>query len=627
MTRCRGAHDRAWHALAAMCCAIGLMAGPMARASHGSQAGEVDRDSAAGKPLVRFGPNQRVTLHLTDVPLVDALRLLTEPAKRNVVLASGVTGTVSVSMYDVAFQEALDAILLSNGLGYSQEGVFIYVHPVEELAKLSQAKRKSVSRVFRLSYMNAAAAKDLITPLLTPDVGKIATTPPANVGLGGETGIPDTTGNALAGTDILIVSDYEDRMEEIAKVIKDLDVRPRQVLVEATILRAALNEDNTLGIDFTTVGGIDFTTLNSTSLAAQSITTGNTPLAELGNTTFTARTDFNAALPGGGFTFGIIKDQVGVFIRALEAITDTEVLANPKLLALNKQVAQVIIGRRDGYLTTTFTETLAIQTVEFLETGTVLSFRPFIGEDDVVRMEIHPKDSTGGLTQANLPFEQTTEVTTNILVRDGHTILIGGLFREVTTATRGQVPGLGNIPFAGALFRSTNDNTIREEVIILLTVHIVKDDADTEASEKLYEDVERFRVGMRRGLQWLGRERLAQVHYRWATQHLARGDIDKALWDARLALHNNPQSIDASKLIETVTQRRAWESEASAVRSFIQHRIAEENGITIRPFDRPMPPFEIPEVMDGPIGFEDVDPPTDVHAAPSDADSKRGAVR
>ena len=167
--------------------------------------------------------------------------------------------------------------------------------------------------------------------------------------------------------------------------------------------------------------------------------------------------DFNAALPGGGFTFGIIKDQIGVFIRALEAITDTEVLANPKLLALNKQVAQVIIGRRDGYLTTTFTETLAIQTVEFLETGTVLSFRPFIGEDDVVRMEIHPKDSTGGLTQANLPFEQTTEVTTNILVRDGHTILIGGLFREVTTATRGQVPGLGNIPFAGALFRSERD--------------------------------------------------------------------------------------------------------------------------------------------------------------------------
>jgi hypothetical protein len=80
----------------------------------------------------------------------------------------------------------------------------------------------------------------------------------------------------------------------------------------------------------------------------------------------------------------------------------------------------------------------------------VLTFRPYVGEDGVVRMEIHPKDSTGGLTTANLPFEQTTEVTTNIMVKDGHTILIGGLFREVSTATRGQVPLLGNIPVLGA---------------------------------------------------------------------------------------------------------------------------------------------------------------------------------
>src|SRR5262249_51088219 len=159
----------------------------------------------------------------------------------------------------------------------------------------------------------------------------------------------------------------------------------------------------------------------------------------------------------------------------------------------------------------------AIQNVQFLDTGTQLRFRPFIGGDGYVRMEVHPEDSTGGLTAANLPFEQTTEVTTNIIVRDGHTILIGGLFREVTSASKDQIPIAGNLPVAGALFRNTHDNTQREEVIILLTVKIVKDaECTPEAGERLMEDVERYRVGMRQGLRWWGRERLAQAHYHCA---------------------------------------------------------------------------------------------------------------
>ncbi|MFQ5422697.1 MAG: secretin N-terminal domain-containing protein [Phycisphaerae bacterium] len=562
---------------------------------------------ASPEQSVRFGDDQRVTLHLVDMPLADALRLLSEPAKRNIILADGATGSVSVSMYDVAFEEALDAILASNGLGYRVDGAFIYVHPREELAKIEQASHPVASRVFRLTYMNAASAKELIEPLLTPQVGRLALTPPASVGLGGGNGIPDTEGDALAASDSIVVTDYVERLDEIQRIIKELDVRPKQVLIEATILRATLNEDNALGIDFTTVGGIDFGTLNSTSPAAQSITTGSTPTNLLQETTFTARTAFNASIPNGGFTFGIIKDQISLFVRALEEITDTEVIANPKILALNKQVGQVIVGRRDGYLTTTVTETQAIQTVEFLETGTILSFRPFVGDDGIVRMEIHPKTSTGGLTQTDLPFETTTEITTNILVPDGRTILIGGMFRELTTANRGQIPLLGDLPIAGALFRSTTDSTVREEVILLLTVHIVKDQNDGRASDELVQDIERFRVGMRRGLQWFGRERLAQAHYRWATDHLARGNVDRALWDARLALHNFPRHIRAQKLVERITRRRAWEDEASMIRSYVRQRIAEDHGVTLKLFGRPGLPPNIPSGLEGPAGFEDGD--------------------
>jgi len=548
--------------------------------------------------------NGRVTVHVSGLPLADALRMLTEPMKKNVIIASGVQGTVTASMYDVTFESALKAMLVSNGLAHHAEGDFIYVHSQEEMERISASRRKMGSRVFKLTYLNAASAKTLIEPLLSA-AGKISVTPPARTGLGGQTGPGDTEGDSVASADKILVTDFEDHLEKIAKVIEDLDTTPTQVLIESTILRATLNEDNAFGIDFTTVGGVDFAEVSSVSPAAQSIATGNIPTAELNNTNFTVRSDFNAALPSGGFTFGILKDQVGVFVRALEAVTDTEILANPKILALNKQVGQVIVGRRDGYLTTTITETTAIQTVEFLETGTVLTFRPYVANDGWVRMEIHPKDSTGGLTEANLPFEQTTEVTTNVLVKDGHTILIGGLFREVSTAARGQVPLLGNIPVAGSLFRRTRDTTVREEVIVLLTVHVLKNDQDHKASRELDEDIERFRVGMRAGLQWFGRERLSEAHYRWALEHLSRGDTDKAAWDAELALCNYPRHVEAMKLKEKILGRRAWESESSSIRHFVIDRIEEEAGVNHPPYGRPALPFVMPEGFEGPTGMED----------------------
>lgn len=557
-----------------------------------------------GGQVITVGLNDRVTMHVANLALADALRMLSEPAQRNIIMADGVAGTVTASMYDVSFEDALAAMLVSNGLGYRTKGKFIYVYSQEELTKMIAAERQLASRVFRLTYVNAAAVKGLIEPMLSA-AGKASVTPPSKTGLGGETGPGDTEGDSLATPDTIIVTDYVDRLDAIEKVIRQLDERPRQVLIEATVLRATLHEDNALGIDFTTVGGIDFTTLNSVSPAAQDITTGNTPVGLLGDTTFTARTDLNAGLPAGGFTFGIIKDQIGLFIRALEQITDTSILANPKILALNKQVGQVIVGRRDGYFTTTTTETATVQTVEFLETGTILTFRPYISDDDFVRMEIHPKDSTGGLTDANLPFEQTTEVTTNILVRDGHTILVGGLFREVATATRGQVPALGNIPIAGALFRRTRDDTVREEVIILLTVRVIKGDPDTKASEDLTERIERFRVGMRRGLQWEGRERLSQAHYRWALQHLENGNLDQALWDTELALHNYSRHAHAAELREKLRGKRNWESEASEIRTYVRDRIAEDRGEVPSPaFGRPAPPFNLPPELQGPSGLE-----------------------
>ncbi len=538
---------------------------------------EADEPAQGAEPNgIRVAPGGVVDLHVTDQPLSTVLRLLSVQAERNIITTPGVQGSVTADLYGVTFDEALEAILAANQCGYIARGSFIYVYTNEELVTLAQTERPPATQVFRLYYLTAAAAGAAIQPLLS-DIGSV------NMSAAAVQGIPpDATGaggDALAANDYLVVHDYPERLAQVERVLDAIDVRPQQVLVEATILRATLNDDNALGIDFTALGGVDLRMLGSTSTGVTDLTTGDLPASRLDDFNSAVETDFGGAVAPGGMTVGIVADHVGVFIRALEQITDTVVLANPKVLCLNKQKGQVIVGRRDGYLTTTVTETQAIQTIEFLETGTQLIFRPFIGKNGDVRMELHPEDSIGGLTPANLPFETTTEVTTNVQCRDGQTILIGGLFRELTTDARAQIPLLGDIPVIGPAFRSTHDTANSEEVIILLTVHIVKDDdAYAEASRQQMEDFERIRVGLRRGLMWTGRERLGQAHYRKAVEHHAQGDEDWALWHLRLALHNSPRMLPAIKLREEILQERTWDEEGGVTRQFLRYLLAKEGG-------------------------------------------------
>ncbi|MCP4247797.1 MAG: hypothetical protein GY778_12180 [bacterium] len=576
------------------------------RPAPAPQGQPVDQEVEASDGAVRVSPRGTVEMHVADLPLSTVLQMLSLQGRRNIIATPGVQGTVTADLYDVTFDEALEAILMANQAGYRVRGNFIYVYTNEELAQLIAAETPPATRVFRVYYITAADAIPALQPVLS-DIGTI--TASAAVERGISTGADDAGGVTSAAHDYLVIHDYPDRFAEVERVLAEIDVRPQQVLVEATILRATLNDENALGIDFTVVGGVDLEVLASTSNAVADLSVGPLPQGRFEEFNAAVSTDFRGAVPSGGVTFGVIKDHVGVFLRALEQVTDSVVLANPKILALNKQKGQVIVGRRDGYLTTTVTETQAIQTVEFLETGTQLIFRPYIGKDGYIRMELHPEDSIGGLTAANLPFETTTEVTTNVQCRDGETILIGGLFRESTSDTRSQVPGLGDIPGLGNAFRSRRDNTTWEEVIVLLTVHIVKDDVYAEAGRRHVEDIERIRVGLRRGLMWHGRERVAQAHYRKALEHFANGDSGKALWDVKMALHNFPRMMSAIELKEEILGQRDWDDEGSVTRDFVSTLIREDAspGTSEPIYGRPAPPFVGPAELRGPSGFEGSD--------------------
>jgi len=519
-----------------------------------------------------------VEIHVNDASLVEVLRMLSLQSQKNIVASKDVRGTVTANLYDVTVREALDAILHANGYAYREQGNFIYVYTAKELAEIEKASRVMETRVFKLYYTPAANAVNMIKPVLSQGSQTAITTPP-DVGV--EKSLGDLGGDSHAANDMIVVTDYAENLNKVAEILKELDTRPQQILVEATIVRAALKEDNALGVDFTILGGVDFSGLSSAGTTVNSALNGNIlnqpgAAGVVDNGYTAAGTGFTSAVPNGGLKLGVVYNDIAIFLSALEQVTDTIVLANPKVLALNRQVAEVHVGNNDGYLTTTTTESSTVQTVEFLETGTKLMFRPFIGEDGFIRMEVHPEDSNGGLSSAGLPFKSTTEVSSQVMVKDGHTIVIGGLFRESSTTARGQVPGLGNIPFAGALFRNQRDQTQREEVIILLTPHIVKDEkVFAQMSEDELAKAEKLRVGLRKGMMFFGRERLAESSYEKAVEELEKPNPDrkKALWHLNCATNLNPKFIEAIDLKERTTGVVVTTSDNSTVRSYVKRMI------------------------------------------------------
>ncbi|MDB5303408.1 MAG: pilQ [Phycisphaerales bacterium] len=536
-----------------------------------------------------------VEIHVNDAALVEVLRMLSLQSQKNIVASKDVRGTITANLYDVTVREALDAILHANGYDYREKGNFIFVYTAKELADMEKQARQKKTEVFRLFYTPAANAVVIIKPVLSSD-GQVSFTTPAVAGI--ESGSKDVGGNSHATEDIIVVTDYPENLDAVRKVLKEVDRRPQQILVEATILRASLHEDNALGVDFTALGGVDFGTLANAAGGSTGGTTGGTTG---GGSTVTG-TGTQQALTGGivdnpaaasinhkgfiagsvggsGLKLGVVKDSVGLFISALEGVTDTVVLANPKVLVLNKQKGEVQVGTEQGYKTAITNETSTTQDVKFLQTGTLLAFRPYVGDNGFIRMEIHPEDSSGSVNDQGLPNKSVTQVTTNVMVKDGHTIVIGGLFRDSTTRTRGQVPGLGSLPGVGAAFRKQSDSTDREEVIILLTPHIVKDElAYTNASEKELKEAERIRVGMRRGLMPWGRERLAESWYENAVKEMnkPKPDRSKALFHLNCAINLHPEFAEAIDMRSQVTNREMRAADNSNIRYFLRRQVLAE---------------------------------------------------
>ncbi|MBW7990908.1 MAG: hypothetical protein FVQ84_12950 [Planctomycetes bacterium] len=489
-----------------------------------------------------------------------ALALLSSICQKNIVPSPNVDGLLAFrQLTNVTFDEVMDAILGDN-YKYEKRGNLIRVYTKDEYNKIMADPGRMTYKIFTLYYISAAEAMNLITPVLSGAGSMQGSSPAENiVPTGNSISSGSGGGDTMALNDTIVIEDYPENIAEVEKMLKQLDVRPKQVLVEATILSAVLTEGLELGIDLNFAAGVSLTGTSATAEvgganAAALETTTTTPLGQVaaGTAGSPIETSGFASIGGNGLRVGVTSGDFAAFITALETVTDTTILANPKILAVNKQLGMVYIGNKIGYTSqTTQTQTSTTQQVEFLETGTRLAFRPYIGNDGYIRMDIQPKDSSGTLKANNIPDEFSTELATNIIVKDGQTIVIGGLFRDVVVTSRSQIPLLGDLPLIGAFFRKTTDSVQRQEVIILLTVHIIDEAKETNSDARI-DDIRRKRLGAKEELQWAGKARLAEDRYVLAARKYLEGDTDAAMNELNYVLELRPSYLEAIRLKERI---------------------------------------------------------------------------
>lgn len=472
-----------------------------------------------------------LVMQFRETDLRDALHALARQMNLNVLMSSNVQGTVTASLNGLSPDDAFSAVIAAHGLAMHRQGDVVYVGTPADIQSMLQNKDVVATRIYRPNYVTAEEIKALVEPILTPETGKVTLSTAAEIGIA-----PDPTkagGNAYAGVDIVLVRDYETVLRQIDHIVQEVDVRPAQVAIEAMIVSVNLDDKDQFGVSFELLRNKGHIRLG-----------WGLPPNDLEKVSF-----------DGGLKVAYLDASVSSFITALESIGDTNVIASPRLLVLNKHRAEILIGKELGYVSTTITETSASQTVDFLKVGAQLIIRPFISNDGLIRMEVHPELSTGAVQITNnftVPNKDTTQVTTNIMVPDGVTVIIGGLMREDLQTTSSQLPFLGNLPLVGAAFRNKTETTTKQEIIVLITPHIMGDyQLAAEGKRAALENANRQQT-YAESMSPLGKRSAARHYLQRAREASAAGRPVIALRFARLAVHFDPTNLEAIALRDSL---------------------------------------------------------------------------
>lgn len=357
-----------------------------------------------------------LSFKLKDADIKSVLAIFAKQLGKNIVAGDGVSGKVTLAFTNVKPQEGFESVLRSKGYDWYQEGDTIVV-----------SNQKTV-RTYLLQYANAAEVKNALELLMAK---------------GDQVSVNESY-NAL------IVKTSSDNVQRIEKSIRNMDVPPVQVMVEARILEFKDTDAGNLGVE----ANVKYQK-NPNDLIATKGFAGKA-------------TDANAA----GFFAQIITGNIETYLSSVLSKGGYNVIASPRITTINHKAASILIGSKLGYKTSIISQTSTVQQVNFLEIGTKLTFTPHVSDDGFIRMTISPKISDG-YVQDDLPSENTTETLNEVLVRNGQTVIIGGLSRSVDNQVDMGVPILMHIPFIGAFFRKTTINNEKRDLLITITPTIM----------------------------------------------------------------------------------------------------------------------------------------------------------
>ncbi len=306
------------------------------------------------------------------------------------------------------------------------------------------------TRVFDISYARAEDLVSSITPLLSRDIGHMQV---------------DKRSNSL------IVTDSAPKIKQIEAVVAALDKNEKEVLIEAKIIQITLTDSNKLGFDWQSIlSKYHHTNIRSTFVSPDlmAIGAGSNNTVNIG-------------------TIG--QSDFAVVIDAIAHMSKSRILSSPRIAAINNQEAQILIGDTTPYVVSTTTTTASgntiADTVNFIDTGVKLVVTPTVHDDGFVTMKIKPEvsNSPRDVTVSNgktIPAVNTSKVDTTVRVKDGVTVVIGGLIKDTAKEDQYKVPVLGGIPVLGRLFRSEGKGREKSEIIIFLTPHIMTGDVQQE---------------------------------------------------------------------------------------------------------------------------------------------------
>ena len=441
---------------------------------------------------------KKISLDFQDIEVRRVLQLLADFTEINMVAADTVQGNITLRLKDVPWDQALDIILKTKNLDKRRNGNVIWIAPVAELIKSEEEEAKAIAQsvklaplqteYIQLSYAKATDIEKLITE------GRNSKNS-VNGGSSGNNADPlgDSVGSLLSPrgtisidprTNTLIVNDTSVKIDQIRKMVDLLDIAVKQVMIEARIVRASTDFTKEMGVKWGILSqGIN---RNNSLLVGGSDTTLwdlRTPDDD-GKYTIQRPDNLNVDLgvtsPGASsIAFGLISlsdFMLDLELSALQADGYGEVISTPKVLTADKQAAKVASGTQIPYQSAEGGGANAVSKTEFIDATLSLDVTPSITPDGKIQMMLQIKnDSVGNPTPTGQYTINKNEINTNVLVDNGETVVLGGIFEQLTNNTQTKVPFLGDLPYIGRLFRKDVKTNNKSELLIFVTPRIVND--------------------------------------------------------------------------------------------------------------------------------------------------------